>query len=304
MSATIPQAALALRNILLATDFSSCSDHALLHAVAIAHHYGSTLHLAHIVQPALFSMLPPDGYMGTVEAENVTVEKARADAHKLLTDVLRSTHCENLKHHTWVQLGVIGETLRAIIQREHIDLIIVGTHGRTGLRKVVLGSVAEEIFRHASCPVLTVGPHSWRSNPPAVHLQRVLFPTDLSADSARALPITIAIASKFSAPLTLLHVVERLDSEAAHDRLRVIAALEEQMREMVLSAGPMPPDTTFQVAFGDVADCIIDSAASLRVDLVAFGLKAPDTYVDRLPWMHAYKVVCEVACPVLTLRGA
>jgi hypothetical protein len=114
----------------------------------------------------------------------------------------------------------------------------------------------------------------------------------------------MAIASKFAAPLTILHVVERLDPEAAHDRLRVVAALEERMREMVLSTGPTPPGTTFQVAFGDVADCIINSAASLHVDLVAFGLKAPDTYVDRLPWMHAYKVVCQVACPVLTLRGA
>jgi nucleotide-binding universal stress UspA family protein len=175
MTATIPQAAIALRNILLATNFSSYSDRALLHAVAIAHHYGSTLHLAHIVQPALFNMLPPDSYIGTVEAEAATIDSARVEVRKWVSDMLRSTHCEHLKHHTWVQLGLVSEALRALIQREHMDLIVVGTHGRTGLRKVVLGSVAEEVFRHATCPVLTVGPHSWRPNPPAVHLERVLF---------------------------------------------------------------------------------------------------------------------------------
>ena len=303
MIATVPQATLALRNILLATDFSSCSDRALLHAVAIAHHYGSTLHLAHIVEPTFFNMLPPDSYVGIAEAEVATINSARSCAQRKIADVLCATHCENLKHHTWVQMGIVGESIRSIIQRENIDLVIVGTHGRTGLSKLVLGSVAEEVFRHAPCPVLTVGPYSWGCNPPAVHLRRVLFPTDLSADSARALPITMAIASKFAAPITLLHVVERLDSAAAHDRPRVVAALKERMREMVFAVGPIPPETTFQVAFGDIADCIIDTAESLRVDLIAFGLKAPNTYVDRLPWMHAYKVVTEVACPVLSLRG-
>ncbi len=65
----------------------------------------------------------------------------------------------------------------------------------------------------------------------------------------------------------------------------------------------MPPDAHFEVTIGDVAEEVIATAKSLGVDLIALGLKAPDTYVDRLPWMHAYKVVCEVGCPVLSLRG-
>lgn len=304
MTATTPQAALALRNVLFATDFSPCSEPALLHAVAVAHHYGSTLHLAHVVQPALFSIVPPEGYVGTVEAEGVVMERARADAQKLVADVLRRTRCEDLDNHIWVNLGVVGETLCAIIRREHIDLAVVGTHGRSGIRKLVLGSVAEDVFRHACCPVLTVGPHSWRSDPHSVHLKHVLFPTDFSVDSVRALPLAMAIAAKFDATLTILHVVERLDSEAGHDKRRVVSALEERMRQMVSSAGPTPPGIAARVEFGDVADTVIEMAAVLGVDLIAFGLKAPDTYVDRLPWMHAYEIVCEAACPVLSLRGA
>lgn len=303
MAAATPQATLALRNILVASDFSPCSESALLHAVSVAHHYGSTLHFAYIVQPALFSMIPPDGYMGTPEAEEYAMALARTDARKLVTDVLHRTNCDDIDNRVWVNLGPVGETLCAIIEREHIDLAVVGTHGRTGLRKLVMGSAAEDVFRHASCPVLTVGPNCWRSDPHKVHLKHVLFPTDLSPDSARALPIALAIAAKFDARFTVLHVVERLDPEPAHDRRRVVSALEQRMREMVCAVGPMPPGISFELEFGDVAECIVQTASRLAVNLVAFGLKAPDTHADRLPWMNAYKIVCEVGCPVLSLRG-
>lgn len=304
MIATVPQAAIALRNVLIATDFSPCSERALLHAVAAAHHFGSTLHLVHIVHPAMFSICPPEAYMGITEAENLALNLALADTQKMVADVLHRTHCEDVQYRTYARLGAPGEMLRSIIEREHIDLAVVGTHGRTGLRKIVMGSVAEDVFRHASCPVLTVGPYSWRSAPQSIRLGHVLFPTDLSAESASALPFVMAIAAEFGANLTMLHVIERLEGEAAHDRLRVVAALEEQMRQIASGVEPMPPKTTFQVEFGDIAEVVMQAATGLEVDLIAFGLKPPSTYVDRLPWMNAYKIVCEASCPVLSLHGA
>jgi nucleotide-binding universal stress UspA family protein len=303
MAATTTQVAIAIRNILIATDFSPCSERALLHAVAAAHHFGSTLHLVHVVQPGMFSLVPPDAYIGTSQALERTLELTRAEATARLADVLARTNCADLRHRLWVDTGGVGDTLRALIRSQHIDLAIVGTHGRTGLRKLVLGSVAEDLFRNASCPVLTVGPHSWDSDPQSVRLKHILFPTDFSEDSSRALPFTMAIAGDLHARMTVLHVIERFDSEAAHDRARVISALQEKMRDMVAAAAPMPPEIDFQVGFGGVAEVVIETARSLDADLVAFGLKAPDTYVDRLPWMHAYDVVCQVGCPVLSLRG-
>ncbi len=85
--------------------------------------------------------------------------------------------------------------------------------------------------------------------------------------------------------------------------MRVINAIETRMQEIVLEYGPVKGRTDFTVKFGDVASSVSDAASRLEVDLVAFGLKAPETYSDRLPWMHAYKIVCEVPCPVLSLRG-
>ncbi len=297
MAATAPQVALAIRNVLVATDFSPCSNRALLHAVAAAHHFGGTLHLVHVVQPGMFNFVPPEAYMGASQALERAVELTRVEADARLADVMHETHCEELRHRTWVDVGGVAEMLKATIRREHIDLAVVGTHGRTGLSKFALGSVAEEVFRHAPCPVLTVGPHSWDSDPQSVRLKHILFPTDFSPDSAAALPLAAGLAAEFGARLTMLHVVERLESDAAHDRARVVSALEARMREM---AGAR---VDCLVTFGEVADQVIEKAASLGADLVAFGLKAPETYVDRLPWMSAYKVVCEVACPVLSVRG-
>lgn len=303
--ATTTSQAIALRNVLIATDFSPCSERALLHAVAAAHHFGSTLHVVHIVQPTTFFMIPPDGYMGSPEVQNLATELARVDSETMMTDVLRRNHCEDVRCKTWIKTGLVGESLRGIIDREHIDLAVVGTHGRTGLRRIVLGSVAEYVFRNASCPVVTVGPHSWPStDPQKVHLKHILVPTDLSAESAHALPFIMAVAAEFNARLTMMNVIEHLDREAAQDRRRVFSAIEERMREMTFCEGPRPAAIDFRVKTGDVAETVIQSAAELGVDLVAFGLKAPDTYVDRLPWMHAYKMVCELACPVLSLRGA
>ena len=303
MAATAPQVAIAIRNVLIATDFSPCSERALLHGVAAAHHFGSTLHLVHVVRPGMFTFVPPEAYIGTSQALERALELTRAEADARLAEVLARTHCADLRHRIWVDVGGVGETLRALIRSERIDLAIVGTHGRTGLRKIVLGSVAEDLFRNAPCPVLTVGPHSWDSDPQSVRLKHILFPTDFSQDSAYALPLVMALAGDFHAHMTILHVIERLEPDAARDRARVVSALQEKMRDMVASVAPMPPEINFQVGFGDVAEVVIETAGSLGVDLVAFGLKAPDTDVDRMPWVHAYKVVCQVACPVLSMRG-
>src|SRR5581483_6476065 len=138
MPTLAPQAALALRNILLATDFSPCSDRALLHAVAAAHRFGSKLHVVHVIRPAVFSFCPPEGYMGVPEAEAHAMELAGDDAEKMMSEALRRTHCEDVKYDTRVQLGLVGETLTALIERDHIDLVVLGTHGKSGLRHVVM----------------------------------------------------------------------------------------------------------------------------------------------------------------------
>ena len=300
---TVPQASVALRNILVATDFSECSERALRHGVAIASHYGSTLHLLHVVSPTSFFVGAPEAYLGGADALSKAVGFAHHDVESLLRRIAGAVRVKALQHRNWVVPGGVWETIRTLVRSETIDLVIVGTHGRTGLRKVFLGSVAEDVFRRCACPVLTIGPHAPGTEPETLRLQHILFPTDLSEDSARAVPWVLSAAREWKCAVTVLHIIERLEGAAARDSARVQRALEARMRDLVGSAGAIPASTDFEFAIGSVEDNIVQAAARHASDLVVLGLKAPDTYVDRLPWMHAYKVVCEVGCPVLTVRG-
>jgi nucleotide-binding universal stress UspA family protein len=146
-------ASISLKNILFATDFSEASQAALPYAAAIARRYDSQLHVAHIMSPASYVIPSQPGDPVTLDSIH---EAARADVHQRMEAV--ASHLKTVPHHTYVREGEVWESLSNLIQTHEIDLLVVGTHGRTGMEKLVLGSKAEEILRMAPCPVLTVGP--------------------------------------------------------------------------------------------------------------------------------------------------
>ena len=146
-------AGISLKNILFATDFSEASQAALPYAAAIARRYDSQLHVAHIMSPASYIIPSLPGDPVTLDSIH---EAARADARQRMEAV--ASHLKTVPHHTYVREGDVWESLADLIQTHEIDLLVVGTHGRTGVQKLILGSKAEEILRLVPCPVLTVGP--------------------------------------------------------------------------------------------------------------------------------------------------
>lgn len=298
-SQTIPQAEaqaparVAPKNILIATDFSECSERALSYATGAARRYGSTLHFAHIVPINTY-------YLAEVDALGVAVEQAQRDAAEMVAHLEREKQLAGVRHHTWVLRGYVAEMLNELIAREHIDLVVVGTHGRTGLSKLVLGSVAEEVFRKSPCPVLTVGPHVPVARPGS-GLKAVVFATDFSADSARALPYALSAAREFGSELTLLHVLEP-GEETAADRPGRDALLKVRLQEM-LGSHASQVKARAEIASGNPADRIVATAAQRGAGVIVLGLKAPQMFADRLPWLYAYRIVSQAPCTVLTVRG-
>ena len=146
-------AGISLKNILFATDFSEASQAALPYAAAIARRYDSQLHIAHIMSPASYVIPSQPGDPVTIDSIH---EAARADVRQRMETL--ASHLKTVPHHTYVREGEVWESLSDIIRTHEIDLLVVGTHGRTGVKKLLLGSKAEEILRLAPCPVLTVGP--------------------------------------------------------------------------------------------------------------------------------------------------
>ncbi len=290
-----PIMTVALRRILLATDFSAFSEKPLRFALAVAHRYGAKLYLVNVAsQPRLT-------HLSSSMTEDA-MQSAWREARHLETSLLVDGSLQDLTYDVLVRRGEVWEELEQIVEQEHVDLIVIGTHGRTGIRKLVLGSVAEQVFRHASCPVLTVGPHAPEDSQLQSDLGHVLYPTDLSSESAQAAEYALSVAGMHHARLTVLHVLELLEGEALADRERVISVVEERLRQF-LPNQDLPYNLNNRVLVGPIEETILRFAKDFDVGLIVLGLRPPDSYVNHLVWLHAYEIIRRACCPVLTVRS-
>ncbi len=299
---------ISLKNILLATDFSEASAAALPYAAAIGRRYGSQLHVVHMLSPAYIIPSVPDS---PVTPDSIH-EAAHADAQQQMDALAASL--KNLAHHTYVGEGEVWDGLSEIIRTQEIDLVIVGTHGRSGVGKLLLGSKAEEILRQAPCPVLTVGPKvSGRAKLPAlaaeakeiapveIAVRQIVYATDFSPESLAAAPFATSLAQEFQARLTLLHVIEKFtDKDRRPKPLELMLQRLEKLvpEEARLWCSPRP-----SVQFGPPAECILQEALTSRADLIVLGVRAAAGHLGaatHLPWTTAHKVIANAHCPVLT----
>ena len=284
---------ISLQNILLATDFSSCSETALSYAVGMSRRYGATMYTVSVV-PEEFSTM--------------CSHQTRFTSGILLRtrwrNFVKSDVFQGIKHQELVKEGFISEVLSELIGRLEIDLIVLGTHGRGGIKNLVLGSVAEEIVDSAYCPVLTVGPHVSSKLEPELRLRRILYATDLLPGSARALTYALGLAEHEHAHLTLLHVLKMptdvpLGSREAERDTAMKRLVQLHPRETTLSV-----ETEFIVEIGAPAEHILKVAEDQGADLIVMG-PHHTSYARvsaHLPWVTPHQVLCHARCPVLTVR--
>jgi nucleotide-binding universal stress UspA family protein len=309
MAAT-PQAGIAVKNVLFATDFSATSNAALPYAAAICRRFGATLHAAHVVSDA--SLLMMSGGVDYVSMSTI-YEDALAEAKGKLEEL--SAHLEGIEHRSYIRHGQVWKSLAGVIDQNQIDLIVVGTHGRSGLGKLLLGSVAENILRHAACPVLTVGPkvsgraklpvflaHVRDLAPAELELRHILFATDFSQYAVYAAQEAVALAEEFRSRLTLLHVME--DYGELGRRPDLMEDSVGRLKSLVPSGAALQyaPDSVLE--FGAAADGIVKVASDREADMIVLGARAAGQgRTTHLPWSTAHHVIARAHCPVLTLRS-
>ncbi len=182
---------IAIRTVLCATDFSVPSQAAFLYALGVARANEAELIILHVVPPAPFD--PQAGFLITPDQ----LEKNAKEGLKQL-----GWSAGKVPHRLLLRSGEVWPALNDVISREKVDLVVLGTHGRSGAERLVLGSVAEEILRRAKCPVLTVGPNAVpRKSATTKHnaeSRRILFATDFSSESFAAMPAELALLSTIS----------------------------------------------------------------------------------------------------------
>jgi len=291
MSSNPPTTEIGIHRVLAAIDFSPSSIQALNHAIEIARTYGATFYLAHVVSSIGYVMVGADAVVAAVDS---AAQELRALEQRLSgTGALAG-----LPHEMLVCHGDVWQQLGQVVREQGIDLIVLGTQGKTGLRKLALGSVAESVFHHALCPVLTVGPCAPADPPLHGELSHILYPTDLSPESAKAAAYAVSLAREHGAELTIVHVHEKGEAaDVAGDAHEFAARLRRQIH------GDLPRKWWYEHQVGLVDQTILGLARERRTGLIVLGLHSRRPFIHPHSWLHAYKITCEACCPVLTIRG-
>ncbi|HYM77374.1 MAG TPA: universal stress protein [Candidatus Dormibacteraeota bacterium] len=300
---------LSVKNVLFATDFSATSEAALPYATAICRRFGSTLHTVHVISDA--SLLMMTGGVDYVSMGTI-YEDAQDEAREKLDQL--SAGFEGMPHRNYIRHGQVWKNLAGIIEENEVDLIVVGTHGRTGLGRLLLGSVAEDILRHSSCPVLTVGPKvSGRAKLPAfqnhksdlapveLELRQIVFATNFASTAARVAREAVLLAEEFRARLTVMHVIEdytRLGSQTAP-----IEEGTKRLQALIPKDTALPYLPEVVLEFGPAPERILKIAAEREADMIVLGARSSrEAGTTHLPWSAAPQVIAQAHCPVLTIR--
>ena len=285
---------IAISNVLITTDFSEASRASLPYAAALAELFDAKVSMVHVLDPEPLLSVPLD-------AVPTADDRAWRDAEWNLVKFACSGELGHEPCKTILARGDFWTVIAGVISKHKIDLVVTGTRGRQGLSRLAFGSSAEKIYRRASCPVLTIGPTVRPPKDGEWKPKQILFPTDGSETSLKALPYALSLAEENEATLIILRVAplvfpELRESEEAKAR--------EGLRSLV------PPDAEawckpeFVVRFQFPAEGILELAKAREVDLIVMGVrKSSDKGIpDHLPWPVASRVVAEASCPVLTIR--
>lgn len=294
-----PGTRILLKNILFLTDFSEPSEAALPFAMAIAREYGAAIHALHVLVPEAFMYTSPEATIASLEAQE---ECAVAEMQRTESQLAGVTHEGSV-----VRAAEMWTAVAEAIESSHADMLVLGTHGRTGAQKMMLGSVAEEVFRKSPIPVLTIGPRARSGMHGAARFHRVLFATDFSAESGSAAPFAVSLAQENQAQLILMHVLDGSRQQPARGRPGIsIADAMHALLEMVPADAELWCRPEPVVQYGAAAERILVEAKGRNADLIVLGVRSAAgrlRVATRLSRSVAYQVVANSPCPVLTVRA-
>ncbi len=296
-----------IRQILCPVDFSDTSDKALHHAAAIARWYGAELHVLHAIVP----MSPPLA-VGASLPQTIGVESQDA-AEQSLRRMINRVGVVPSTTRMVVCTGAPVGTIVDYVREQPIDLIVLGTHGLSGLDHLLLGSVAERVLHQAPCPVLTIprrAPDVDARRP--VQFKRIVCAIDFWPDFSRTVDLALSLAKENDAEVTFLHALEKLVPEgvvgAAHYHVSEYVA--QRRREACHQLSALIPagardwcHPSVQVEIGSAAQTILRVADERAADLIVMGAQGHGVLGTLLMGSATQTVVRRATCPVLTARA-
>ena len=296
-----------IRSILCPFDGSDFSRRALEHATALGRWYGAPLTLLHV-----YTGVPlPGGASSEWSAPLEPQDRKRIIGW--LTDAGSAARDAGVEVEARVVEGRPATEILQAAKDGSAGLIVMGTHGRSGFDRLLLGSVTEKVLRHAPCPVLTVTaravPDYVPKRPP---FERILCPVDFSADSTRAIEYALSLAQEAYGRLTLLNALEqfppeedptmaRFDIPGYHQAMEKIARARLQEAIPVGARDWCRPE--IQVKRGKAYRVILEAAESRDADLIVLGVHGRNPLDLALFGSTTHHVVRAARCPVLVARS-
>ena len=298
------------KRILCPIDFSPTSDRALAYAAALAAAFDCTLDLLHVVPRADEHVAPPE--------VGLPVAVPAAPSPDAVTEAMRrrvsAAGAERLEPRLLVEEGRVHEMIVGQAGGGQATVLVIGTHGRTGFNRLLLGSVTEKVIRTAACPVLTVPPPAPdpRATPPL--FRNILCAVDRSAAARAALHVALALAEPAAARVTVLHVLEYMDP--AEPCEHVDADVRESRRHIIEHAGQwLSAAVAAERAGGGHVEQIVvpnahraycevlQRAASGGADLIVVGAQGRGSTGLMLYGSNTHHIVRGASCPMLSVRA-
>ncbi|MBI4418762.1 MAG: universal stress protein [Ignavibacteriales bacterium] len=292
-----------IRKILFPTDYSRCSNEALVRALWLAEHYGAELYILHVFLPLENDPHGVSHYLPSLDSIQEQIDRlpgaTRAGTSKTYTDIKTITDTVR---------GISAPSAILEYAGDHeIDVIVMGTHGRRGINRLMMGSVAEDVVRMAPCAVMSVRDPARRTSP-----AHVLVPVDFSDHSVQALSVARSLAADLDATIRVLHVIE----EVIHPSFYVTGqtslsawfpeleatALKEMRRLTARAGGPDVP-IEYHIKEGRAAIEIVSFAKRQDIQLIVMASHGLSGIEHLLLGSVTERVIRLAPCPVLTLKS-
>ena len=294
MSLVADKPALDLKTVVYSTDFSQCSHNAGIYAARLAAYFSVKLLVAHA-----FTLS-----QAAIEVETVDrrVSQQRADLSHLLSQEAARLATSSAEV---VPTLVDGDPKSAITQLADSNapsMIVLGTHGRSGLERGIIGSIAETILRSTRWPTLTVGPQVQPVTAATLPCKRILFATDFSSAAASAATYATTLAAVFGASIDVLNVI----AEDTIGHPEMLADLRNRFYGLL--AGLLPQqasafcDPRTFVAMGNAHHRILEHIEDREIDLLVLGLRKTSLISMEMRASAAFQIIVDAPCPVLTIR--
>src|SRR6185437_5910371 len=283
-------------------DFSENSVMAYRHALSLAEHYRSRLVVQHVEELWRY---PSASFAASAGAHDEFWQAIRQGGKMKLQEFVKNHEYNGVHSELVVHEGMAPDVILSFAQSQKVDVIVMGTHGHRGFDRLMVGSVTNRVMRRAPCPVLAVSnPRSSyveaRESSHVHHLSRILYCTDFSENSERALDYALSGAAEYNAELTLLHVLEGAENSEMNEM--ALSTVTKQLDEMI------PPDARAtlkiktSVRLGKPYQQIIQLASESQSDLVIMGVHGRGAVDLAVFGSTTYRVIQLGPCPVLAVH--